>query len=226
MKRRVVLSLALLAALCTATAGTINAAYRIHGDGEARPVQVFDDGRTIYVQLRDLRKVPVPIGANGPMQYQLRGYYMMLPVGAAPFTLQLGASRVQVAPEGASEGVVSITRPVEAMDPPAPPAPAVAIEPLDAGGREVTGTIRVAGRAAGSAQRAPSDRVPVSADEDVIASRVRAIEHGTVILRGDGTVAGAEALERARGVCRKLKRACRTEYRGAASGFLVIEEGA
>lgn len=223
--RRVALSIALAAMVSAASASTINSSYDVRGDGAARPVQVFDDGKTIYVQLRDLRQVPVPIGPKGPLPYQLRGYYMTLPLGAAPFTLQLGASRVQVSATGVADGVVSLTKPVEALDPPPPPMAPAPVVALAEESREVTGTIVVGGRATrpetGSART--TERVPVAGDEEVFASAIRAIDAGDIAIRGDGTVAGAEAMKRARGVCQKLKRTCRVEYRGAEQGFLHVE---
>lgn len=115
----------------SAAASTINTAWSIHGEGAARPVQVFDDGANIYVQVRDTASAPAPVGPNGPVAFTMRGHYLVLPMMPS-FRLHLGASVVdvtsgQIAPtRRLPPGVASITAPVEAKELPPLPAPTVA----------------------------------------------------------------------------------------------------
>lgn len=115
----------------SAAASTINTAWSIQGEGAARPVQVFDDGANIYVQVRDTASAPAPVGPNGPVAFTMRGHYLVLPMMPS-FRLHLGASAVdvisgQIAPaRRLPPGVASITAPVQAKELPPLPAPTVA----------------------------------------------------------------------------------------------------
>lgn len=73
--------IALMVACCGASVqAQINSNYRIQGDREAAPVQVFDNGKNLYVQLRDPRLPPAPFINNAPALYKIMGYYMVLPL--------------------------------------------------------------------------------------------------------------------------------------------------
>ena len=78
--KRVLLALALSLALPAASAASINTAYRVVGDPGAGVVQVFDDGQALYVQLRDVTRVPAPFVDGQPAQYVIRGQYIVLPL--------------------------------------------------------------------------------------------------------------------------------------------------
>jgi hypothetical protein len=110
-----------LAISAPSSATTINTDWRIIGDGPARPVQVFDDGVNVYVQVRDPSRAPAPLGPSGPLDYTMRGHYLVLPMASA-FRLQLGESVVEVTSGTSTStrrlppGVASITTPVEASD--------------------------------------------------------------------------------------------------------------
>lgn len=58
----------------------VDNAYRVTGDPQAAPVQAFSVGETLYLQLRDTKQVPAPIGVDGPIPYRIYGPYMILPV--------------------------------------------------------------------------------------------------------------------------------------------------
>lgn len=125
---RPLIALVGVALASSVAATTINTSWRVHGDGAARPVQVFDDGSNIYVQVRDTSSAPAPVGPGGPIDFTMRGHYLVLPMMES-FRLHLGASVVDVVSgQGAPTrrlppGVVSITSPVEAKELPPLPAP-------------------------------------------------------------------------------------------------------
>lgn len=63
------------------TAANINHAYRITGDPLVAPIQAFDDGTNLYLQLRDVNRPPAPFSRDGaPASYDLRPPYMVLPL--------------------------------------------------------------------------------------------------------------------------------------------------
>lgn len=199
--RRVVLALALACAMSAAEAATINTDYRIGGDAEARPVQVFDDGEKLFVQIRDPRSAPAPIGANGPIPYRIQGHYLVMPIVKA-FHLQLGAARAEVVGAGGSlPGVVSMTAPIEAVEMPvlprqvaAPgsfvdaPAPSPSVSPFPA--NVVTGEIAVgtgavtlpAAPIAPASTQAPLATMPPASSDAAepprMGSRLEQVAHG------------------------------------------------
>lgn len=221
----------LLLALPLAAHAQINNDYRIEGSGEARPVQVFDDGANLYVQVRDPMHVPAPIAPSGPVAFQIRGHYLVMPLMHS-FRLQLGDSVVSVTGRGASrlpEGVVSMTRPVEAVELPEPPvmiqpAPVVAM-PAAAPSDEVTGEIEVAGSAvAGVAPPRRGRQVPIAAADAEIQRVLIDVPASTPIdVRADGTVEGATAARRVMRVCEWAGRACSLQFKGADRGYVQVE---
>lgn len=223
---------ALVVASQSAAGVAINSQYRLAGDEQAMPVQAFDDGRNLYVQLRDPANPPAPVGPGGPVLYRIKGYYMVLPLMAS-VTLQAGAHQARITSDGARDvapGVVSMTRPVEAIDvAPAPPAASPVAAPILAP-EPVRGVIEVASNS-GSSRTAlfpstPSTAVggAVSNSEAGDARHFAAFAGRTLTLRADGSVAGAKAAQRAAEACRKAKAKCAIEYRGSAAGTITISE--
>lgn len=98
MKLNRILALLLVSAAGTAGAGDINYAYRVGGAKEVTPLQVFDDGRSLYLQMAPGRVVapPVPFAENGkPIEYEMRPPYMVLPM-VPRLVLRVGAAKALV----------------------------------------------------------------------------------------------------------------------------------
>lgn len=232
MIRKATLLLVLMVAASHAHAA-INHNYQIRGDQNAAPVQVFDDGRSLYVQIRDPRQTPAPVGPNGPVAFTIRGYYLVMPI-MQRFSLHYGQWRAEVYASSIADlgGVEEITRPVQALEEPVQqyavpqrPAPAqsafATTQPPS--GETVSGEIEVVGAAgkkkttlAGARQLAFTD----AAKAEVFASsRGRA-----VVIQGDGSVAGATAARQALGACQASGATCTVNYQGGQSGSLTISE--
>lgn len=235
--RLAALALALLMA-GQATAAGINYAYQVSGDPQAKPVQAFDDGRQLFVQLRDPTDPPAPIGPAGPIPYQIRGPYLVLPIMGS-VTLQFGPYQARILAQGAGDaapGVVSVTRPVEVTDAataaprPAyvPPAP-VAVMPANA----VTGEIVVAGPARTNrtelAPAAPTaapgfEERSLSFDAAARASAFDGLRKKSLVLRADGSSAGARAALASKAACNSAGARCVVEFKGAPAGQILIVE--
>lgn len=89
-----------LAALASSAAmsETINYAYRIAGAKEIAPLQVFDDGKKLYLQMTNARLAapPVPFAADGsPVTYEVRPPYLVLPK-MERLTLRVGSMRTLI----------------------------------------------------------------------------------------------------------------------------------
>jgi hypothetical protein len=240
--KRIVLALALAAATGAASASSINTAYRVTGHADAAPVQVFDDGNELYVQLRDPARVPAPFVNGQPAQYRIRGPYLVLPLLSA-VELRLGAAVVTVTrsgmPAGQQAKVFTSVDPLApgsaatmpgssvqvAVAPATPPSPSIP-------SRGVVGEIAL--------ERDPAKPVaPVVATQAAGSNSGRtAILHITpatrpmfavfrgkrVVVTADGTVAGARHAERLRAVCTVAgPSACSIRYRGAAAGTSTLE---
>lgn len=125
----------LLAALLAALglrAAEINGDWRVSGDAPARPVQAFDDGRTLYIQLRDPTLPPAPFGPNGPLPFKVDGPYIRVPVTDV-VTLRFGSATARVERAGAASaipGVVSVTAPVDPLAAPLPSASSPPLRPV------------------------------------------------------------------------------------------------
>jgi len=206
----------------------INTDYRIDGDGAARPVQVFDDERSVYVQLRDPALVPAPLSAEGPLLFQVRGHYLVMPL-VRSFRLQLGDSIVEVRGRGASRlppGVVSMTRPVEAVDLPVVPVPVpeaalVRAQPAAVSQDEVTGEIEVGGSQVSLNNRR---QVAIGAADAAIQKVLMDVPASTpIVVKADGTVAGVNAARRVVRVCEWAGRACSLVFKGADRGQVEVE---
>lgn len=95
---KTIFSIGLIVAVAQAAAAEINYAYRIAGAKEIAPLQVFDDGKNIYLQLTSgrLAAPPVPFSADGtPLAYEIRPPYMVLPK-VDRMTLRVGALRTLI----------------------------------------------------------------------------------------------------------------------------------
>lgn len=228
-----VLVLAALLAFAPVAAGAINDQYAVSGDGPAQPVQAFDDGQWLYVQLRDPMTPPAPFGPNGPLQYQMRGPYLVLPL-MDRVELRLGPHRAIVTRAGqlAADGIVSITAPVGLDLRPVPQAAAprsVATHPGSVAAQmsqEVSGEIVVEGSAGPVAERlAPAIGVPLKLTYQQAATEgAYAALSQVVSLTADGTAAGAAAALKAREACGKSGRTCSIEYRGSPRGQITVVE--
>jgi hypothetical protein len=225
--------------LAPVSASEINSRYQISGDEQASPVQAFDDGRSLYLQLNNPADPPAPIGPAGPVSYTIRGPYMILPIIPA-FTLRFGPYQARVIASGASApgvqddgGVVSMTSPVDPGVRPILnqtgtnyPAQPVLPPPPQRGG--VEGTITVIGRKGEVLSNSQVAMVkPQRSATEYSYSDVLPGDRFTgslqYLLKADGTSAGARALIRAKGTCDKAKAQCRVEYFGAPSGKIKIE---
>lgn len=235
--KRLILAAALSLACASSgvSAASINSAYRVTGDPAAAPVQVFDDGRELFVQLRDPSVVPAPFVNGQPAAYRIRGPYIVLPLHSS-LELRLGSAVVQVnragMPAGQKAQVFASVDPLATSAAPtlvsAPPA---ATSPATS--RSVSGEIALEGQAAKPAA-ASASAPPAMASN---ASR-RAIPHAlpasrplfesfrgrSVLVAADGTVAGARHAERLRAVCTVAgPSSCSIRYRGAAAGTSTLE---
>lgn len=237
------LSTLAVAIAMTSPAHAINDAYIVSGDGPALPIQAFDDGRWLYVQLRDPMNPPAPIGPNGPIAYQMRGPYIVVPMMPS-LSLHLGGYRASVTAHGASDyapGIVSVTAPVQVPvnrmsaypPPPAPSAqPAVFTDARSTSGASismdsgVSGEIVVAGPTGTTNSSAASGGHALVLDYSAAAAQTAYTSRapGLLTLRADGSSTGAEAVLKARAACQAAGRECAVEYRGAPAGQITIVE--
>lgn len=227
--------LATLLALAPAAAGAINDQYVVSGDGPAQPVQAFDDGQWLYVQLRDPMMPPAPIGPSGPVQYQMRGPYLVLPL-MDRVELRLGQHRAHVVRAGsmAADGIVSITAPVGlSLQDPIPAQPTAARHAQPSAGQPagalmaetVSGEIVASGSRGAAQSRVGSGVASSTLAPDAAANAEAYSSFGTTLtLVADGTAAGAQAVLTARGACEKSGRTCSVEYRGAPAGQITVAE--
>lgn len=237
---------ALLLAFGSAHAqSAMNYAYQVTGDPQARPIQAFDDGQKLYVQFRDVNSPPAPIGAGGPLSYTIRGPYLVLPI-VQSVQLRYGPFSAWVRAEGAADaapGVVSVSRPVEvpigelsapvaapAARPVASMSPMIVTPPASGVSGEIVAVGEAGTRKAAEPTAAPA---PVSASGARTITFEEARDRSSfadfagkrVVIRADGTSAGASAAIAARGACAANKTTgCFIEYRGAPSGQLFIAE--
>lgn len=91
----------------SASASTISYSYRITGARETSPLQVFDDGAKLYLQLSPARLMapPVPFAEDGrPVEYEIRPPYMVLPL-MDRLVLRVGGTKtlIENMPEGRSK---------------------------------------------------------------------------------------------------------------------------
>lgn len=108
-------TLALFAALtlqfnAAFAAMNINHSYRVAGDAFVAPVQAFDDGASLYLQLRDASRPPAVFTPEGvAVSYTIRPPYMVLPL-ANKLVLKYGQRQASVEsasprPQGAASAV-------------------------------------------------------------------------------------------------------------------------
>ncbi len=212
----------------------INSAYHITGDPGAAPIQVFDDGRQVYVQLRDINRVPAPFVNSVPINYSIFGHYLMIPMHPS-FELRLGSDVVRVQRAGLpSDRVAEVFRSVDALvqpeplaaKPPIMPGPFVDA-PITHSKNEFAGQILLEGELSLLPAARPSP--PSSSRQfphgiagaplmfaDARGKRVRIV--------ADGTVAGAREAERLRGLCKASgTSSCDITYNGAPRGVTSME---
>lgn len=98
----------------------INSKYNIRGDRAIAPIQVFDDGQRMFLQLRRTDIPPVPIDSeNGrPLSYIIDGPYMVIPMLPAAVVLRYGQREATI---------LSTTREIR-------PLPAAGLSPVPSGG--------------------------------------------------------------------------------------------
>ncbi|HGM5506802.1 TPA: hypothetical protein ACKPYM_000792 [Stenotrophomonas maltophilia] len=240
------LALAVMTAFATpCTAASFNYQYEVQGDQPAAPIQAFDDGSQLYVQLRDPSAPPVPMGVNGPMQYRIKGYYMVLPM-VPTLTLHMGRYQARVVSTGYANGVgqvVSVTGAVDALAAPVRPQPMQQADAVWTGARtqpmplapalsaaqEVSGEIVVGGKE-GLISSIPSGTQPlkvgartVSYVESVMTSTYELYRGKAVLIGAGGTVAGAKAAVAARSACQSAGATCEVDYKAGFTGVLTIE---
>lgn len=229
--------LAAVAVSVAANASGINSDYRISGSSVAAPIQVFDDGAQMYIQLRDLSVVPAPIVDGVPVDYRIRGHYLVLPL-FPQVDLRLGHEMARIERTGFAGGqqakvftTVDPLADIGLSQPPPPPPVPVAQAPAINHGRgpqaEVQGQIVLDG-----------EEVSNPAVVTTTGTR-REIPHGTTAsqalptaseLRGkrifivaDGTVGGARHAESIRSACAAAGGHCAIQFRGAGAGKTIVE---
>jgi len=236
--RRAGLMLALLACLSAARAATINGDWVVSGAPQARPVQAFDDGTSLYIQLRDPTDPPAPIGPGGPLSYRIRGYYMVVPL-TPRVVLRYGPHEAVVESRTAAPGagIVSVTRPVGAAEVeiraaevqhhaplPAAPVPASAAQAEFGGEIVVSGPSGVRQARVAEPETPAAGPISVSFDEAERDAAWSAWRGKRVRVLADGTTAGARAAQRAQAACAKAGAKCEIEYRGSVAGRLQVVE--
>lgn len=237
---RLAFALSLLMGGAASAAPSFNYQYDVQGDQAAAPIQAFDDGAQLYVQLRDPAAPPVPMGATGPLQYRIKGYYMVLPL-VSSVTLHMGQYQSRVVSTGYANGlsqVVSVTGAVDALAPVARPAEAPAVlaslsaqtslRANSASADEVRGEIVVGGReglvSSGATRQPPSwGARTVSFADAALASTYKSFASKPVVIGAGGTVAGARAAVAARQACQSAGATCEVDYKAGFTGVLTIE---
>lgn len=224
----------------SAVPDTFNYSYRVFGDQPALPVQAFDDGEQLYIQLRDPAAPPAAIGANGPIPFKIKGHYLIVPLVDA-LTLRYGGYRADVVSDGAqgfAPGVVSVNRPVDALA--ATVVPRIpSVEPVhradtivvSANREEVTGQIEVGGveglirgddTIEGFAYRA-AGQVTLSYDQGTMPNTFSRFSSRIVSIGAGGTVAGVQAAQAAVNVCSSAGAICRIDYKAGTPGVLTLD---
>lgn len=240
---------ALLAIAGTASGSAINSinyGYSVSGDDQARPVQAFDDGQALFIQLRNPASPPSPIGEAGPIAYKLRGYYMVVPIQSR-IRLQYQNYRADVVANGYSnDDVVSLTAPIDAYSVSTPlqrkshaetfePVAPYRQQPISVVASAVSGDISVGFGAAASTPAAISDDAVsangladesgsrLSYSEARMRSTYDSLQGRSISLTADGTVSGAEAARSAKSVCEMAGVTCIVKYNGGAPGVLLMK---
>jgi len=216
--------LALFALLASAAqAAAINTRYHVTGDPGAGVVQVFDDGRSMFVQLRDPTQVPAPFVDGSPVAFTVRSPFIVLPI-LPRLELRLGSAVVHVvrADGGVGAAPARVFHAVDALAavPTPPPPPSIAVAGFT-GEREVRGRIRVDGA---GAPRAASAHPTWPHGAAIAASAFSAFSGRPVRVVGDGTVAGARDATRVQTICASAGPSrCDIAFRGAPSGHTTLE---
>ncbi len=76
----------------------INSKYNIRGDRAIAPIQVFDDGQRMFLQLRrtDIPPVPIDNESGRPLSYTIDGPYMVISALPAAVVLRYGQREATV----------------------------------------------------------------------------------------------------------------------------------
>jgi len=88
----------------------INHSYKISGDPLVAPLQAFDDGKRLYLQLKSQNQPPVPFADDGrPIVYELNQPYMTIPI-LSRITMRLGqrVAVIEAAGVGARDSPVPL----------------------------------------------------------------------------------------------------------------------
>lgn len=126
------------------TTGAINYTYIISGDGLAAPLQAFDDGAFLFLQLKPGQMPPLPYTNDGQLvDYEMRNQIMVLPK-LNSVSLRYGQRRAyvehksveivrfpsspQLTATSQTNGLASTS--FEVSKPPAPPPPPPIIQPV------------------------------------------------------------------------------------------------
>lgn len=231
--------LAAVAVSAAANASGINSDYRISGSSVAAPIQVFDDGSQMYIQLRDLSVVPAPIVDGVPVDYRIRGHYLVLPL-FPQVDLRLGHETARIERAGFAGGqqakvftTVDPLADIRLSQPPPPPPVQVAQAPAINQGLGLAPQAEVQGQILLDGEEASNPAVVTTTGTR------REIPHGTTAsqalptaseLRGkrifivaDGTVGGARHAESIRSVCAAAGGHCSLQFRGAGAGKTIVE---
>lgn len=222
--------LALAFALALPAAAAINSRYVVTGDPAAGVVQAFDDGTSLFVQVRDTSRIPMPFAGGLPLEFSIRGHLLVLPLQDR-VTLRLGDASVEVVRAGTS-APARVYRAVDALAVPPTPAPVAApvsvgfqpVPPLAP--RTVRGEIRLEGAVPEVAASAPQPLGRQQWPHGTPAARslFLSAQGKRVRVVADGTVRGAREAQRLREVCAIAGPSrCEIAYRGAPAGMTLME---
>lgn len=150
MRKLSILTLAMASLVAAGSAGAvsgINSKYNIRGDRAIAPIQVFDDGQRMFLQLRRTDVPPVPIdNENGrPLSYIIDGPYMVIPALPASVSLRYGQREAVV---------LSTTRDLR-------PVPSAGLAPVPPGGGLYFGAAPAAKVTAPATDPVPASKPPV-----------------------------------------------------------------
>lgn len=104
--KKLTLALLLAGMIGGVNAAEINYAYAMYGAQEIAPLQVFDDGSKIYMQMpaHRLAAPPVPFTDSGePIPYEINGHYVTMPIHDR-IVLRVGSTRAFLQSSRDAEG--------------------------------------------------------------------------------------------------------------------------
>lgn len=176
--------------------GAYDFGYLLSGDVRAKPVQVFDDGRSTYFQFRAGDAVPAIFSAHGGLPQLLvptqEGPYVRVPEINGRFVLQVGWAQAHVIHGGRPEAPQ-----VKVVAPSGLAQPFQALTPVPAGGRLVASLTPVP-MTFGEEQQAVdrnSYATPVKGDKVYWPGRTDRVEHAIGFTRGQPVLSRAAQRE-------------------------------